>query len=73
MSILEKQSEAFKLSKELIGNNDKMSAFRVKIKDLKESIKAFDERNEVIMGELRVHTEDGECSAYGGDDLETDN
>lgn len=51
------QIEAYKLSKELIGNNDSIDALKAKMKGHKESIKAFDERNEVIMGELRVHVE----------------
>lgn len=50
--------EAYKLSKELIANNDKIANFKDTIKAHKENIKAIEERNVVIMGELRVHTED---------------
>ena len=49
--------EAYKLSKELISNNDQIDKIKEKMKNDKETIKAFGERNEVIMGELRVHTE----------------
>ena len=57
MATPESKNEAYKLSKELIENNDKMGELQGKIKGHKESIKAFAERNEVVMGELRVHTE----------------
>ncbi len=50
------KDSAFTLSKELISNNDAKDALKAKIKGYKESIKAYDERNDVIMGELRVHT-----------------
>jgi len=50
--------EAYKLSKELISNNDKIADIKEKMKAEKENIKAFEERNVVVMGELRVHTED---------------
>ena len=50
-------TEAYKLSKELISNNDAIVKIKEKMKADKENIKAFDERNEVVMGELRVHTE----------------
>ena len=48
--------EAYKLSRELLKNNDAIGALKAKMKDHKEGIKSYDERNEVIMGELRVHT-----------------
>ena len=51
---------AFILSKELIENIDKVSRVKSKMKGLKDEIKAYDERNEIIMGELRVHTEEVE-------------
>lgn len=51
------KEEAYKLSKELISNNDAIGTIKEKMKADKENIKAYDERNEVIMGELRVHTE----------------
>ncbi len=51
-------NEAYKLSKELISNNDKINAIKEKMKADKENIKAFEERNVVVMGELRVHTDD---------------
>ena len=57
------KTEAYKLSKELIENNDKMAELQGRIKGHKESIKAFAERNEVVMGELRVHTEADNLSA----------
>ncbi len=50
---------AYNLSKELITNQDHITALQVKIKGNKECIKSYLERNEVIMGELRVHTEAG--------------
>jgi hypothetical protein len=53
----ESRNEAYKLSKELISNNDAIGKIREKMKGDKESIKAFDERNVIIMGELRVHVE----------------
>ncbi|RLC36616.1 hypothetical protein DRH27_04960 [Candidatus Falkowbacteria bacterium] len=53
-----KQEEAYKLSRELINNNDKIGLIKEKIKVDKENIKAYEERNVVVMGELRVHTED---------------
>jgi hypothetical protein len=60
MSTIENKNEAYKLSKELISNNDAIDALKAKTKGHKESIKVYDERNEVVMGELRVHTEDAE-------------
>lgn len=51
------KEEAYKLSTELISNNDAIDKIKEKMKADKENIKAFDERNGVIMGELRVHTE----------------
>ncbi len=53
---------AYNLSKELISNQDHITALQVKIKGNKECIKSYLERNEVIMGELRVHTEEGNIS-----------
>ena len=58
------KTEAYKLSRELIENNDKMGELQAKIKGHKESIKAFAERNEVVMGELRVHVEGGIAEEY---------
>jgi hypothetical protein len=49
--------EAYKLSRELISNNDAIGKIKESMKADKERIKAFDERNEIVMGELRVHTE----------------
>lgn len=53
----ESKNEAYKLTKELISNNDAIAKIKDSMKADKDRIKAFDERNEVVMGELRVHTE----------------
>ncbi len=53
-----KLSEAYKLSKELISNNDAIDKIKDKMKEDKETIKSYVERNDTIMGELRVHTVD---------------
>jgi molybdopterin converting factor small subunit len=58
MSTTENKEEAYKLSKELISNNDAIDALKAKMKGHKESIKAYDERNAVIMGEIRVYVEE---------------
>ncbi len=52
-----KQS-VFDLTKEMISNHQKIDNIKIKMKDQKDEIKAYDERNAVIMGELKVHTED---------------
>lgn len=57
MATEESKNEAYKLSAELISNNDAIGKIKEKMKGDKETIKSFDERNAVIMGELRVHTE----------------
>lgn len=57
MATEESKNEAYKLSTELISNNDAIDKIKDKMKADKEAIKSYDERNGVIMGELRVHTE----------------
>ncbi len=52
------KDSVFNLTKELLSNGQHIGNIKDKMKAHKDEIKAYDERNEVIMGELKVHTED---------------
>jgi len=52
------KEKTFQLTKEMIHNNHLKGLNEEKIKGLKDINKSFDERNQVIMGELKVHTEE---------------
>jgi len=50
--------KVFGLTKEMCSNNREVANLLNKIKGIKDTIKAIGERNEAIMDELNVHTED---------------
>ena len=52
------RDNVYTLTKELCDNNQAIDNIKEKMKGNKDSIKAYDERNESIMDELRVRTED---------------
>jgi cell division protein FtsL len=52
------QAKVFKLVKELTNNNRHISNQKLKAKEIKDAVKAYEERNDAIMDELGVHTED---------------
>ncbi len=51
-------AKVYELTKELCGNNRMIGTLNAKTKGIKDEVKAFQERNVVIMDELKVHTED---------------
>ncbi len=57
MSSSPQKDEVYKLTKELLDNKQHVSNIQIKIKCHKDEIKSYSERNEIIMGELRVHTD----------------
>lgn len=52
------QEKVFKLVKELTNNNRHIGNQKAKAKEIKDAVKAYEERNIAIMDELGVHTED---------------
>lgn len=51
-------AKVYELTKEMCTNNQRVSNLTAKIKETKDSVKAFSERNAEIMDELKVHVED---------------
>ena len=51
-------AKVFKLATEMAVNNQKIAEQIAKQKGIKDAVKAYQERNEAIVDEMAVHTED---------------